>query len=176
MADAALRHVASALARLPRRRAAGRDHRRERCPRTIPHGPTPSSDLQERGPRRVLGRDRRRCLCQARHHHRDAADRDRRVARRRCDGISGLARHGAGRATLLGWVTQHVPPRLPLRHCSRGRRQSRVLPSRERSRAYAHASASTSGGCQQSTRWRPNSPTRPSTGPRRKAADHRRAL
>ena len=66
-------------------------------------------------PRRLLGRDRRRGLCQARHDHRHAADRDRQAPADDPGVFPASPGIAPDAATLLGWVTQHVPPRLAAR-------------------------------------------------------------
>ena len=96
MADAALRHIASALARLPE---GGRlvAITGASCSPDNPVWRDAFVRLQERGRVVFTRRHCRRGLRQARHHHRDAPDRDRSVARGRCDGISVVSWRGAGR-------------------------------------------------------------------------------
>ena len=142
-----------------RRRAPGRDHRRELRARQSRLDATPSSAFAGTRPRRVLGRDRRRGLCEARHHHRHAADRDRPHSRRRSDDLPGVAGRRAGCGTLLGWIGKRVPPRLPI-----ARRVFAAQPSPGRSPRAVRA-RSWRGGLGSRivhrTRRRSNSPTRP---------------
>jgi predicted RNA methylase len=163
VADAAYRHVASALARLAPGGRLVDDHRRQLRAR--------QSGLARRlhplagaRPRRVLRRHRRRGLCQARHDDRHAADRHRQAARRRSGRVSGLAGIAPDVATLLGWIAP----------CSAARSPSSVLRSRRSRhrprtvRGYLAAPPSAPA-----VRWpnprASNSPMRPSTGRRPKA-------
>ncbi len=119
MADAALATYCVGLGAAPRRRSVW-----SRSPgRAVPR----QSGLARRlhplagtRARRLHRRHRRRGLCQARHHHRDAPDRDRPVARGRYDGISAVSGRGAGRchAARLGQASTF----------HRGCRSRRLLP------------------------------------------------
>ena len=89
MADAALRHISSALSRLT-------DGGRlvaitgANC---APDNPAWATGLRPPAgtrPRRFLGGDRRRGLCETRHDDRHASDRDRQNPRRRSDGVPGV--------------------------------------------------------------------------------------
>ena len=94
MADAALRHISSALSRLT-------DGGRlvaitgANCAPDNPAWTDAFVRLAGTRPRRFLGGDRRRGLCETRHDHRHAADRDRQNSRRRSDGVPGVAWRGA---------------------------------------------------------------------------------
>jgi predicted RNA methylase len=101
IADTTYRHVASALARLPRR-ATGDDHRRQLRARQSGLAGRLHSPAGARA-HRLLRRHRRRGLCQTRHDVSDAADRHRQAARRRSGRVPGrtrrrLERHAAGLA------------------------------------------------------------------------------
>ena len=72
-------------------------------------------------------------------------------------------------ATLLDWVTKHVPPRLPIATPVAGRRHQRVRAIPRTVGAFCNAPVRHSGARRRS-RSASNSPTRPSTGHRRKAA------
>ena len=130
MADAALRHVASALARLP---DGGR------LVAITGAGFAPDNPAWTRclrafagaRPRRVLGRDRRRGLCQARHHDRYPPDGHRPAAGRRCDGLPAIAGRRAGcrhiarldrraRSAASADRRQRIPHRQRRRRPSRG--------------------------------------------------------
>ncbi len=84
MSDAALRHISSALARL----ADGGRLVAITGANCAPDNPAWRDD-------RVFGGDRRRRLCQARHDHGHAPDRDRQARGRRYDRISRFARSRA---------------------------------------------------------------------------------
>ena len=90
MADAALRHISSALSRLT-------DGGRlvaitgANCAFDNPAWTDAFVRIAGTRPRRFLGGDRRRCLCETRHDHRHAADRDRQNSRQRSDGVPGVA-------------------------------------------------------------------------------------
>ena len=114
VADAALRHVGSALARL----AEGGRLVAITGANLSPDNPAWREDFIAAAgtrPRGVLRRHRRPRLCPPRHQHRNPPDRDRPRAGRRSGGIPG-SRSGMApdAATLLDWVIRHVPPRPPV--------------------------------------------------------------
>ena len=96
MADAALRHMSLGTGSARRWRAPRRDHRGElragqsRLDRRL----RPASGARAD---RLLGRHRRLGLCQARHDHRHAADRDRQAPGRRSERVPGFTGHRARR-------------------------------------------------------------------------------
>ena len=163
MADAALRHVRSALARL----ADGGRLVAITGANFAPDNPAwtrcvcPSPGARPCG---VLRGDRRHGLCQARHDHRDTPDRDRQGARRRSGAISGIAGIAPDVATLLDWIAAHVPPRrrsplpAPTECRSAASHRSRHLARARRVRASGVAEPN-------SLNW----PTRPWIGRRPKA-------
>ena len=105
----------------PRRRRSARRHHRGELRAGQPGMERRLRPVAGTRPRGVLGRDRRRGLRQAWHDHRHAADRDRQAARPTIRRLSRLRQAIApDAATLLSWVTQHIPARLPIATCRRG--------------------------------------------------------
>ena len=94
VADAALRHIGSALARLCDGGRLVAITGANLSPENLAWREAlhPSARAGARG---VLGGDRRPCLCAPRHDDRDSPPRDRSRACRRSDDIPGFARHGA---------------------------------------------------------------------------------
>jgi predicted RNA methylase len=110
IADTTYRHVASALARLTRRKT-GDDHRRQFRVRQSGLAGRLHSPAGARA-HRLLRRHRRRGLCQTRHDVSDAADRHRQAARRRSGRVPAAPGVASNAATLLGWLDDHLPTRL----------------------------------------------------------------
>ena len=111
--DAALRHVSSALARL----ADGGRLVAITQASLAPDSPAWRDGL--RAPpgarhRRLLGRHRRRGLRPARHHDRDAAHRHRQASAADATVFPASPGIAPDAATLLRWVVELVPPRLPV--------------------------------------------------------------
>ena len=112
-AEAAMRHIGSALARL----AEG-----GRLVAITGHNIGPDQPawrdsfvrLQAKGPRRLYRDDRRQGLCPPRYDHRDAADRHRPRSGRGSARLSVLARLAADAGELLDRVSRLVPPRPPV--------------------------------------------------------------
>jgi predicted RNA methylase len=139
VADAAFRHVASALARLaPGGRLVtitGANFGPE-----APAWTAAFARLQERGRVVFSAGDRRRGLCQAWHDLRHAAHRHRQAARRRSHGLPGLAGHRAGRRDAHGLdrrASSAAPAGRSVRHrsgrcaCRRAQRARLSQPRRQ---------------------------------------------
>jgi predicted RNA methylase len=106
MADAAYRHVASALARLA---DGGRlvTITGASFAADNPAWRDAFTRLAGARARRLHRRDRRLGLCQARHHHRDPADRHRQAARRRSGRVPGGA--GVAPTSPRCWLDRRAP-------------------------------------------------------------------
>ena len=133
MADAALRHIASALSRLAE---GGRlvAITGANCAPDNPAWADAFARLQERGRIVFSAADRRIGVCQAWHDHRHAADRDRPSARPRSDGVSGLTGQRA-RCRNLAWLDRRIhsaeaPARHPSRHPRHGSSRRRKTAAR----------------------------------------------
>ena len=131
LADAALRHIASALGAPCRRRSAGRDHRRQLRSRQSGLARRLRPPAGTRARRLLSAAIDGARLCPARHHGRDPADGHRSAARGRSDVISGVSGHGArcchaarlghgarsgalaGRDGQSSFATLHAPVRCP---------------------------------------------------------------
>ena len=131
IADAALRHVASALARLAEggrlvaiTGASCRPRQSGLARRLRP--------LAGTRPRRLHRRHRRRGLCQARHHLETRLTVIDRLPADDPTAFPASPGMAPDVATLLGWVMQHVPARLAGRDASRRFATPRVRPFRDR--------------------------------------------
>ena len=134
-----LRHIASALARLRRRRASRRDHRRELSRPTIRHGGTPSSACRNAAASCSRPRSTARSMPNtARHRH--APDRHRQACppkiRRRFRRLRAWRRTSP---RCSAGSCEHVPPRLPIAIACRRCRRPRVRSFRGPVRACCHA-------------------------------------
>ena len=111
MAGAALRHISSALARLPEGGRLVAITRASCLSRTIRPGAMPSSGLQERGTRRLQRSHRwwRSSPSTAPPSSTRLTVIDK-VAGRRCDDIPASPRLASDVATLLGWVDGRSAP------------------------------------------------------------------
>ena len=175
MADAALRHIASALARLPEGGRLVAITGASLRPGQSGLDATPSSRLQERG--RVVFSAAIDGAVYAKHGTTietrltviDKVPADDATAFPPSPGMAPDV------ATLLGWVTEHVPPRLPIAIGCRRCRRPRVRSFRETVRAYAMRPSAHRGSGDRIPR-RSNSPTRPWLGhPAEAAASPKRS-